>query len=204
MIKRIVILTLIGLMMGCAHNQSKTTLTPDQIRDLWYKNQEKLSALNQWDIKGRAAISTATDGGSVSVFWNQGIDAYKLRIVAPFGRGNLLVEGNQQGAKLTDSKGEVLKAPTAEGLIWMRTGWGIPVELLKFWVVGEVKNKNNPTIDINTEGLTDYFESNGWGVKYLQYTEVERNGKLLKLPKKIELKSEHLKIKLKISRWTFI
>lgn len=194
------VVVLLACLTGCA-KQVKDDITPEQLRTKWLSEQQVLANISHWKIKGRSAVKTADDSGTVSLFWEQKPDEYTLRIVAPFGQGTLLLEGSEQGVQLTDSQGEVLKAATAKGLIWMRTGWAIPVESLKVWMLGRVLDQNNATLSVNSDATIQSFEKDGWYVEYQSYQTVQHQGRMIELPKKILLKSKHLQIKLKVSKW---
>lgn len=187
---------------ACVTPRKSLDLDPGQLRTQWLQGQDRLSQIQTWEIKGRAAVSTADDSGTVSMFWQQQPDDFQLKLVAPFGRGTLDIRSDNGGVVMRDPKGRELRAATAQGLVWMKTGWEIPIEDMRAWVLGVVDDDENPTVQVDQFARTAAFASRDWQVSYPDYTVVERDGERLELPRKVYMQSEHLKVKLVISEWT--
>lgn len=178
-------------------------LDPEKLRQQWLVQQQQLAKLDQWSIKGKAAIRSPEDSGTVSLFWDQAPDDFRIKFVAPFGRGTLDIQNDERGVKMIDAKGREHRAATAKGLVWLKTGWEIPFDALEHWVKGKVVDVENPTIRVDAQGLTQSFESQGWQVTYPAYKTVATPEGEMLLPRKVYVESKGLTVKLALSRWSF-
>ncbi|EDY86895.1 outer membrane lipoprotein LolB [gamma proteobacterium HTCC5015] len=190
---------------GCASNPSFQTQNPDgvkQVKSHWLAWQDRLSRVEAWNIEGRAAVTTADDSGTVSVFWDQAPDAFRLRMAGPFGAGSLDIRSDEQGVFMQDSDGNTRRAATAEGLVWMQTGWEIPISDMRAWILGAVGDPENPSVRVDQYGHTLAFDSGEWHVQIPEYTETQFQGELLAVPRKVFLQSPYIKIKMIVSDWS--
>jgi len=179
----------------------KEVLSPDQLKTHFLEQQAALDTIDTWKIKGRVAVSTENDSGTVSINWDHTPTDFFLQLIAPFGRGTLNIEPHPQGVKMIDHKGKEHVAANERGLIWLKTGWDIPIQRMKKWLLGVIEDKDNPTVRVNTNGQITMFESNKWNVVYSSYQKVKRQGKVISLPKKMTITSKGLKIKMIVSKW---
>ena len=202
-IKQVFVVLSVALLAACTQAPSKPTnnYSPEQLREQWLQSQEQLSRIDSWSIKGKAAIRSPEESGTVSMFWQQGLDDFQLKLVAPFGRGTLDIQSDERGVKMVDAKGREHRAATAQGLVWLKTGWEIPFEDMQGWVMGIVDDPENSTIQVDARARTLGFESKGWKVSYPAYREVKLQGKSLMLPRKVYLTSRDLVVKLAINEW---
>lgn len=193
------------LLAGCASQPSfkeGDPLNPEQVRERWLQWQDRLSRVDAWEIEGRVAVVTADDSANASLFWEQSPEDFRLRMYGPFGAGSVDVQSDENGVFMEDENGEELRAANAEGLVWMRTGWEIPVAEMRAWVLGAVPETDNPTIQVDQYGHTMAFQSGDWYVEFPDYTEVEFEGQPLALPRKIYLQSPYIKVKMAVGQWT--
>lgn len=164
----------------------------------WLENKTQLEQLNTWDINGRVAIQLENDSGSASLYWQQKVGAYKIRIIAPFGRGNLELNGDESGVSMSNGKGEIVHAEDAETLMLENLGWQVPVSGLYYWIRGIP----TPAHDIDSMLLDDearlinLFQA-GWQVSFDRY----RLHDELQLPEKMVLQNNIMKVKLSIKKW---
>lgn len=191
------------VLSGCvsAPNKSVVKLDPQQLRTQWLHNQEKLSRLDSWFIKGKAAVRSKSESGTVSLFWQQALNDFQLKLVAPFGRGTLDIQSDERGVKMLDAKGREHRAATAQGLVWMKTGWEIPFEDMQGWVVGLADDPANASIKVDAQARTLGFTSKGWSVTYPAYREVSTPQGKMYLPRKVYISSKDLVVKLSIAQW---
>lgn len=204
---RIILVALAALVLSaCANRGAKTTTTtpldPETVRKTWLSHQEQLSRLNQWSIKGKAAIRSPEQSGTVSLFWRQSLTDFDLKFVAPFGRGTLDIKSDDDGVSMVDAKGREHRAATAQGLVWMKTGWDIPFDEMRGWVLGIADDPHNPSLRVDAQGRTLGFNSKGWEVSYPAYRTVNTHQGKIELPRKIYIKSKNLVVKLAIADWS--
>lgn len=189
------------MILAACGTTKKTALSPEQVRQIWLEQQQLLARINGWQLRARAAIRTADDSGTISIYWQQQHSDYNLKMIAPFGRGSMLLEQKEHKVSLQDAKGEILSGKSAAGLIWMRTGWEVPVDELKSWVLGKAVDTDNPSIVVNSDGSIQSMRHQKWQINYLAYKKVSFKGETLLLPSYIVLKSAHLQLKMRIHSW---
>lgn len=193
------------LLAGCSANpsfKSQQPQSPQQVKAHWLDWQDQLSRVEAWEIEGRAAVTTADDSGTVNVFWEQAPDDFRLRMSGPFGAGALDIRSDDDGVFMKDSDGNERRAANAEGLVWMQTGWEIPISDMRAWVLGVVGDPNSPSVRVDQYGHTMAFDSGEWHVQIPEYTETQFQGQPLAVPRKIYLQSPYIKIKMIVSDWS--
>ncbi len=205
LIRSLLVLAGLVLLAACGVAPSRpaaqASLSPAQLRAHWLDGQAQLAALSRWSLKGRAAVRAEEESGTVSLFWQQGAEDFTLKLVAPFARGTLEIESDERGVKMLDNQGREHRAATAQGLVWLKTGWEIPFDDLQDWVVGRVADPDNPSIQVDAQARTLRFSSKGWDVSYPAYQRVKTPQGAITLPRKVYLKSGELVVKLAISEW---
>lgn len=201
--KKITLALIVLALSGCGSVSRKPVVVLDaqQLRSQWLQNQEKLSRLDTWAIKGKAAVRSPAESGTVSMFWQQAPNDFQLKLVAPFGRGTLDIQSDERGVKMLDVKGREHRAATAQGLVWMKTGWEIPFEDMQGWVLGLADDPANSTIKVDAQARTLSFTSKGWKVTYPAYRQVNTPAGKIDLPRKVYISSKDLVVKLSISQW---
>lgn len=189
-----VVCLLVLLLQACAGPQKRVEDADSQQR--WQQRQAVLQDLKNWRLKGRIGIVSAEESGSASIHWEQQEQAYSLRILAPFGRGSLHIEGSDTGVVMRNGNGEEVRAGSAEELIWRQTGWLIPVSDLRSWIIG-LPAQTHEQYRLDDNGRLAQLNDSEWAVEYRRYKRV----KGYELPDKIRLSGPELSIKLSISKW---
>lgn len=178
------------LLAGCAGIPQAPMTT-----QAWQLQQARLATLSSWSLQGRVAIHTADDGGNVSLQWHQREEAYELLFQAPLGQGSLRLTGSAAGVMARDDEGRLAVASDAEALIADMTGWRIPVEHLRYWVLGRVEPQDDYELD--ELGRLKQLRRGGWQVEYQRYA---RFGELF-LPTKLKLEHQQVKIRMVVDQW---
>lgn len=187
------------LLQGCA--PSPVRIEPGDPGLAWEQRRQQLEKIDTWRLKARIGIVAENDSGSASLFWEQHGDEYSLKIVGPFGRGSLIVEGSSGNVTMRTAEGETVAAVSPEELIWRQTGWIIPVSDLQYWILGLPAN-THPREDyqLDAYGRIAQLDAGQWKVDYLRYQSAEPETGV-ELPDKIRLQNPRLSIKLAISEW---
>ncbi len=159
--------------------------------------KQRLEALANWQLQGRAAIATANDSGTLSVDWLQRAGRYKLQLVAPFGAGEVTVQGRPGWVTLHTSDGKTASAASASDLLYRATGFDLPLEMLRSWVVGVPAPGATDALDVDGKGLLRRLVQSGWTVRYLRYRDVRG----LALPERIAIDGEGLKLRIAVEEW---
>lgn len=196
------VLAAVLLLQGCAPAPVKEV--PGDPALAWEQRRHKLEHIDNWQLKARIGIVAENDSGSASLFWEQHGEHYSLKIVGPFGRGSLVVEGSRGAVTMRTGEGEIYTAQSPEELIWRHTGWYIPVSDLQYWVLGlpaEAHSRDDYQLDAH--GRLARLDAGQWKVDYFRYQPVGTEAGV-ELPDKLRLENPRLSIKLAISEWTLL
>lgn len=190
------------LLQGCAGTPVK--IEPGDPALAWQQRRHTLEKIDNWRLKARIGIVTESDSGSASLFWEQHGERYSLKIVGPFGRGSLIVEGAPGAVTMRTGEGETYTAQSPEELIRQHTGWFIPVRDLQYWVLG-LPADAHPQEDYQLDawGRLTRLDAGQWTVDYFRYEPVGAEAGV-ELPDKLRLENPRLSIKLAISEWTLL
>ncbi len=165
----------------------------------WVQRQTELSSIKYWRLTGRLAVSNGDDAWNLSLDWQQKGDDYQIQIHGPFGAGKVKLTGNPHGVLLQDSDDQTFYADTPEQLLYEQTGIFVPVDGLRYWVVGLTSptQKEKPRLD--RQGRLAYLEDQNWKVKFKRYTQVSG----IDLPRKVFMaKPENeLDVRLVVDQW---
>lgn len=161
-----------ALLGGCASLQQPTVPVPEApgVNIAWMQRIAQLSALQGFELTGRVAVK----GGGLSgaLRWQQQGEYFALRIAGPFGAGALSLQGTPA---LVSIKGRDIDLTTTEPeqVLAARTGWRLPLNALRWWVLGlpaPIDTAAAPTrMVLDAEGRASGFEQAGWTLRYSDY-----------------------------------
>lgn len=180
---RSALLTL-ALLTGCvAQPPLQTPADATAVGLAWGQRQQQLTAIGGFELSGRVAVK----GGGLSgaLRWQQQAEHYRLRIAGPFGAGALAVEGTPAQATI---KGKDIDLVTAEParVLAERTGWRLPLEALRWWVLGLPAPADDlspqPSVALDANGRATQIQQAGWTLRYSDYRETTQPA----LPYRIE------------------
>ena len=165
----------------------------------WKKNRENLQEIHSWDLSARIAVQLEQDSGSASLKWRQRKEAYLIRIIGPLGRGSLELEGDAHGVTMRNGNNQEQKAGDPGMLMQDNLGWQVPLSGLVHWIKG-IPNPHGEvqTLILDQNARLSELTQAGWHITYKRY---QQSGNL-RLPTKIEIQNQKLKLKLVINKWT--
>ena len=186
------------LLTSCAtvHEQTVVKQEPDG----WKAEQQKRQQINAWEIRGRLGIQTETDGGTLDIIWKQSDQDFSIRLIAPFGAGNYLVQGDDTLTEIRYPDGKVEMVSNVDDVFSSVLKVNLPVNAVKDWIRGlPAKSLPVDNISWNQQGLLHTVQQSGWNVELKKYA-----GKKILLPYSIYLTrddNEELDIRLVLRRW---
>lgn len=165
----------------------------------WVERQAELSAIKYWRLTGRLAVSNGDDAWNMNLDWQQKGDDYQIQLNGPFGAGKVKLVGNADGVLLKDSDDQTFYADTPELLLYEQTGVFMPVEGLRYWVVGLTSPNQQKKPKLDKLGRLAYLEDASWHVKFKRYTQVSG----IDLPRKVFIikSDKELDVRLVIDTW---
>lgn len=200
MIKKLKVLfccVLIGL-TGCASKApKKEVIQPEQpqvsTETLWQSHLAHMQRLRFWQMDGRIAASKGQEGGNASFVWKQMGDSYQIQFFGPFGAGSVYISGNPNNVTLTEADGKTHHAHTAETLMLQVAGWQVPLDGIRYWVLGIPTPKSQvQTQLLNTDGKLTKLQQIGWTIDYNSY----HHSKQPIIPAKLDMRNGPLKVKI--------
>lgn len=185
MLKRLLFLLWPLLVVGCTISPLQT-LNPD-------------SPLSQWQLSGKFAIKTVNQAQGLTIHWQQNNQQFDIKLLTLFGITALTIEGNEQLVTIEADDGPV-QGHSAEQLIWQLTGWHIPVNQLRYWLIGEVTNASAVTLTPQGffhQGIILDSLNQPWQLTLGNYKLVQGRH----LPHSLRLQQGKSLLKLAITQW---
>ena len=198
MMRRFVFL-LILFLSGCESLPVTETPVSGVVIDpqvAWANHQSQLGNLEAWTLDGRISIRQEEEAWHASLRWQQIDSAYHINLFGPFGQGAAQLDGSPQGVMLQHD-GQTTQSDDAERLLQQRLGLQVPVNGLRYWVVGLVAPGSEYMQELAPNGRLAVLQQNGWRVRYRAYKTV----KGFMLPGKIFLDHDGLDVRVVIDQW---
>lgn len=187
-----------GLLLHACAQQTIKPIPQHSDPNIAYEiRQERVNQITQWRMQARIAIRTVNESNTGSLRWLQSPQALSLDIQGPFGINVAKIKGTQDNYTLQDRQGDSWQADNINQLIYNRTGWILPLEQLRYWVLADTQNKNNAAYIVNADGTLDSLQFEQWQIQYEKYSVVDD----IKLPTKIRITHPDINIKLSIRQW---
>lgn len=183
------------LLDSCAVTPQRVPgINPEQA---WAARQQRLAQVQGWNLSGRIVLFTQDSAWTATVTWRQRPGEYDLRLSGPLGQGTAELHGGRDGAVMRTSDGGIYFAPDASRLIYQQFGWRVPVDELRFWVLGAPDPAAPVHEQLDGYGRLARLQQSGWDIKFLGYTQVCA----LDLPDKIFLSDRRFHVRLAIDHW---
>ena len=187
-------LLVIGVLAGC-----KSPPPPPEFVNAT-QNDQRLIAMNQWELRGRMAFQNADERFSANVRWQQQGNDLSFKLTNVVGV-TLLDMSIKDGITYLNVDDKDFSGSDPEQLIADVSGWRIPITAMQRWVKGLALNTEIANRQSN--GLLDsitWLSGQGqWQVTYQRYTQFQG----IALPQQLLIEqNDTLSIRLKINEWT--
>ena len=186
----------IALLLGACAIQKGVDL-PDISE--WETRQAILGELDKWQFSGRIAVKTSDDGFNGKLRWIQDEDSFVATVSGPLGIGTVRIEGNVEGVKITDKNGTTTVLRDIESELYYRYGWTIPVESLRYWVLGIPDPRVPAETDFDDHDRVSHMKQRGWSVDVGRYREAGGQ----QMPARLVASSRETSVRLVIDKWVF-
>ena len=165
----------------------------------WQTHAEGLSRLRSWSLHGTLAVRPAGgDASRVTMRWRQSPDSYLLRFMGPLGVGLFEVEGSATGVEARFPDGRRTSAASPEALLEREIGWSVPLQGLRYWIVGTPAPDGAPSkVELDDRGRLARLEQAGWTVVYERYGALDG----LPLPERIRFSNASVDATVVVRRW---
>lgn len=172
---------------------------PEEAQVLWTSQQQALASYNSWDIHSRAVIKLEAEAYNIGIRWQRDAGDFEMLLEAPFGQGVFRI-GYRAGDvyRLWLPDGQVFENLTAEALLEDVIGWSLPISGLEYWIRGMPRPVTDFSHRVSTDGLTRSIVQDQWTISYLDFFDEPQYPRL---PRKVELVSDTITVKLVVERW---
>jgi outer membrane lipoprotein LolB len=185
----LLLLACVALMAGCKTTQPRPSgpLAP------WNERVTELAQARTWQLDGRAAAALGQQGWQASLDWRQSGDSSELHLAGPLGLGALVLNMSPAGLALNGAE----PSPTVAAQLEARLGFELPLENLRFWLLG-IPNPDVPfELTRNASDRAQHLSQAGWSIDYDQYR--PQGGD--ELPARIVLTRADARVRIAVDRW---
>jgi len=191
---------LAGVLSGCetVPESAEPVAVDDPVVE-FESRQAVLGNIQQWFARGRLVLATATDSDNATVRWDQRADGYTIRLSGPLGVGAVELRGSDGEVVLT-ADDKQYRAPDADTLLRDVAGMAVPVNGLRYWLMGLVApGEEVVELRFDNGGRLEYLEQGGWKIRYLRYSKTD----LLDMPTKVFMDSVQVRARIVVQEWGF-
>ncbi len=165
----------------------------------WDNRQAILGRLDKWQFSGRIAVKTSADGFNGKLRWFQDEASFRATVSGPLGIGTVRIEGDGDSVEITDKDGTATVLQDVEMELYYRYGWTIPVESLRYWVLGIPDPRVPAATEFDDLDRVSRIEQRGWNVDVGAYREAGGQ----QMPARLVASSRETSVRLVIDKWIF-
>jgi outer membrane lipoprotein LolB len=181
---------------GCA-----TVMQPGagQHKLSWPVRQKQLNNLKNWNLQSAIGIKNLNQSTSAHVNWQQFENNYILNIISQFNIGGVKIVGDSTGVTLWRSVTNKIKAQTPEELMYQELGWSLPIDNLRYWILGLPAPKLVYASQFDAYNHLISLQQQGWQISYSNFISINN----IDLPTSILISNSKLKLQVKviIKKW---
>ena len=183
---------LAGLLSACA-----TLPKPITAPLPWAQRLAALQAISRFELQGRLAASTGSEGFSAGLRWQQQDDRASIDLSAPLGFGAAHIEQSAAALQLTTSKGLTLDSAAASDELRATLGFEPPFSSLRFWILGASDPATRAQESLDSQQRLARLEQGGWQVDYGEYVLVQQQW----LPRRLSITRGALRLRVVVDAW---
>lgn len=195
-----VLLGMVAMLQACAVTPVATPIPVESSSTLQQQHLQKISAIQQFSIKGRIGVQSEGKGFSGGLSWQHDSLNDDISLYSPLGGQVASIKKNPEKVTLEDGKGNSISAIDAETLTQNTLGWRLPLTGLADWSLGRPASSPIQASTQDEQGRLISLKQDGWEIEYQNYS--EQSG--YALPGKILLKNEKVSLKLLVEQWQII
>ncbi len=164
----------------------------------WEVRRPLLQARANFDLRGRVAVATGSQGFNANLHWAQKGERSHLTLAGPLGSGAVEVNAAGHELDIATASGEHLDNAAARAELAARLGFDPPLASLRFWILG-VPDPSTPAterLDAQRQRLQGLTQA-GWHIDYAQYVAVGPDW----LPARLTLERDTVRVRLLVDEW---
>jgi outer membrane lipoprotein LolB len=193
-VKILYIFLVLACLAGCA---TVTQLGLGEHKLSWPARQKQLNNLKNWNLHSAIGIKNLNQRTAAHVHWQQFENNYILNITSQFNIGGVKIVGDSTGVTLWRSATNKISAQTPEELMYQELGWALPIDNLRYWILGLPAPKLVCTSQFDAYNHLIYLQQQGWQISYSNFISINN----IDLPTAILINNSKLQIKVVIKKW---
>lgn len=166
----------------------------------WLAEKQQRQQIQVWEIRGRLGVQTQYNGGGLDIIWKQSEQEYAIRLIAPLGAGNYLIQGDDEFAEIRYPDGVKVIVDNVDDIFASTLEVELPATAIKDWIRGLPAHALSvESMRWNEQGLLNRVEQAGWNVEMTNY-----NGSKVLLPHAVYVTRDDdpdLDIRLVLRQW---
>ncbi len=187
----------IALLLGGCASLPKPAAAPLPSQIPWAQRLAALQAITRFQLQGRLAASTGSEGFSAGLRWQQLDQRATIDLSAPLGFGAAHIEQSGDALKLTTSKGLTLDGAAASDQLAATLGFEPPLASLRFWILGASDPTSEAQQSLDGSLRLSVLQQDGWQVEYTEYVLVQQQW----LPRRLTVTRGSLRLRLVVDGW---
>jgi outer membrane lipoprotein LolB len=163
----------------------------------WKMRRPQLQARDRFELKGRVAVATGSDGFNARLRWTQDGKQTHMSLDGPLGAGGVQVTSDGSAVSIVTSRGDRLDNDAARAELTNRLGFDPPIDSLRYWVLGVPEPGHPAQESLDSQQRLATLEQDGWQVQYTDYMSVRGEW----LPSKLTLQRQGVRLRLVVDGW---
>ncbi len=187
------------LLLSACISTTQAPLPVEDAKQVWEARSNYLYGQQNWTARMALIGNTNQQKFKTRVVWEQQAENYQIKLRNFIGRTIAIIDGSASNVIAKTSKGQRYQGDDAEALINELFAINIPVTGMRYWLQGmTLPNEKIDQLTLDNNGLAKSLSQQGWKVSYPDYMQNDP----YKMPSKVILEFENIKLTVKISQWT--
>jgi outer membrane lipoprotein LolB len=163
----------------------------------WELRRPLLQARDRFELKGRVAVATGSEGFNARLRWTQDGKQTRMSLDGPLGTGGVQVTSDGSDVSIVTSRGERLDHEAARAELTNRLGFDPPLDSLRYWILGVPEPGHPAQESLDSQQRLSALEQNGWQIQYTDYMSVGGEW----LPSKLTLQRLGVRLRVVVDGW---
>ena len=195
MVRKLLWATVVVLLASCrtvpVHHETPAT------SQSWDARRPQLQARDKFQLKGRVAVATGSEGFNARLRWTQDGKQTHMSLDGPLGAGGVQVTSDGSAVSIVTSRGDRLNNDAARAELANRLGFDPPIDNLRYWVLGVPEPGHPAQESLDAQQRLATLEQDGWQIQYTGYMSVGGEW----LPSKLTLQRQGVRLRVVVDGW---
>jgi outer membrane lipoprotein LolB len=197
MLRRILWATIVVMLASCRTVPLHETPASAASAQNWETRRPQLQARDKFDLKGRVAVATGSEGFNARLRWTQDGKQTHMSLDGPLGAGGVQVTSDGSAVSIVTSRGDRLDSDAARAELKNRLGFDPPIDSLRYWILGVPEPGHPAQESLDAQQRLATLEQDGWQIQYTGYMSVRGEW----LPSKLTLQRQGVRLRVVVDGW---